>query len=42
MKFFKSALGVLLIYKNDKAQRLPYWTFDVERSMFNVQKFFID
>jgi hypothetical protein len=25
--------------KKDKAQRHPYWTFDVERSMFNVLKF---
>jgi hypothetical protein len=25
------------IYKQDKAKRLPHWTFDVERSMFDVQ-----
>jgi len=39
MKFFLSALSGLLIYKNDKAQRHPYWTFDVERSMFDVHQF---
>jgi hypothetical protein len=28
------------LFKIDKAQRHQYWTFDVERSMFNVHNFF--
>jgi hypothetical protein len=39
LKLFVSAFSVLLIYENDKAQRHPYWTFDVERSMFDVHQF---
>jgi len=35
-------MNVLLIYKNDNAQRHPYWTFGVERSMFDVHQFLFD
>jgi hypothetical protein len=31
--------SALFLSKNDKAQRHPYWTFDVGRSMFDVYKF---
>jgi len=39
LKLLVAEFTVWLIYKNDKAQRHPYWTFDVERSMFDVHKF---
>jgi hypothetical protein len=31
--------SAICLSKKDKAQRHPYWTFDVGRSMFDVHKF---
>jgi len=41
LKLFVSEFSVFSILKNDKAQRHPYWTFDVERSMFDVHQFLL-
>jgi len=34
---FEHRIMYSAIYNKDKAKRLPHWTFDVERSMFDVQ-----